>query len=310
MGQRKFHGVVPAMATPFTEDERVDEDRLRDLIEWYITSGVHGISVAGSQGEFFSLDEAEHIRLLEVTVRAVNGRVPVYAGSGGITTQKSIRLTRAVESIGADLAMVITPFFAQPSPDELFEHYTAIAKATRLPILLYNNPPRTSVNVVPATLARCMAAATNIAGIKDSSGDVTQAVEYLLLTERRALLFSGRDTVALALFFHGANGTISPAANVFPNLMVRLYDAFRAGDLSEARRLSDILAPLRAAWAWGSFPVVIKEAMILAGQSAGPTRRPITPLTEQRRAELKAIVDKIRLEEQRPHRTGRAAEAG
>src|SRR5581483_1803004 len=139
---------------------------------------------------------------------------------GAVTTRKSIRLTQAAEAIGVDLALVITPYFAQPSQDELVEHYAAIARATRLPVMLYNNPPRTSVNVLPATLARCMQAADNIVGIKDSSGDVTQAVEYLLLTGRRALLFSGRDTVALALLMHGGHGTISPAANVFPSLMV------------------------------------------------------------------------------------------
>jgi len=301
MTTKKFHGVVPAMATPFREDGRIDERRVRDLIEWYLRAGVHGISVAGSQGEFFSLDEAEHIKLLEVTTEAVNGRVPIYAGSGGVTTQKSIRLTQAAESIGVDLGLIITPFFVQPNQDELFEHYTAIAKATRLPIMLYNNPPRTSVNVLPSTLARCMKAVNNIVGIKDSSGDVTQSVEYRLVTNGRSLLFSGRDTVALSLLLHGGDGTISPAANVFPNLMVRLYDAFRAGDLVEARRLSDVFAPLRAAWAWGSFPVVIKEAMTLVGHSAGPTRSPVMPLPDNKRADLKAVVEKIMLEERRDH---------
>jgi len=302
MNKTKFHGVVPAMATSLTKDERFDEGRAGGLLEWYLDCGVHGISVAGSQGEFFSLEEAEHIKLLELTMKVVNGRVPIYAGTGGVTTKKSIRVTQAAEAIGVDLALIITPYFAQPTQDELFEHYTAIAKATRLPIMLYNNPPRTSVNVLPPTLARCMKAAENIVGMKDSSGDVTQSVEYLLLTNGRALLFSGRDTVALSLLVHGADGTISPAANVFPRLMVRLYDAFRAGNLAEARRLSDVFAPLRAAWAWGSFPVVIKEAMTLAGHSAGPTRRPIMPLSESKRADLKAVVDKIMLEEHQTQR--------
>jgi 4-hydroxy-tetrahydrodipicolinate synthase len=307
MNKKKFHGVIPAMATPFGKDGQVDHGLVRDLIGWYLDCGVHGISVAGSQGEFFSLDEDEHIKLLETTVKTVSGRVPIYAGSGGVTTQKSIRITQAAERIGVDLGLIITPYFVQPTQDELVEHYTAIAKATRLPIMLYNNPPRTSVNVLPSTLVRCMKAAENIVGIKDSSGDVTQAVEYRLLTDGRALLFSGRDTIALSLFMHGGDGTISPAANVFPRLMVRLYDAFRGGDLDEARRLSDVFAPLRAAWAWGSFPVVIKEAMALAGHSAGPTRRPILPLSEARRADLKAVVDKIMREEREDSRVAASA---
>jgi 4-hydroxy-tetrahydrodipicolinate synthase len=307
MNSSRFHGVVPAMATPFGRDERIDGGLLHALIDWYLGWRVHGISIAGSQGEFFALDESEHIELMELAVKAIDGRVPIYAGCGGVTTQKTIRLTQAAESIGVDLALIITPYFVQPSQDELHEHYTTIAKATRLPIMLYNNPPRTSVNVLPPTLARCMKAAENIVGIKDSSGDVTQSVEYLLLTEGRSLLFSGRDTVALALFMHGADGTISPAANVFPSLMVRLYDAFRAGNIAEARRISDVFAPLRAAWAWGSFPVVIKEAMTLAGHSAGPARRPISPLPERKRLELKAVVDRIMLEERREHRIAHSA---
>jgi 4-hydroxy-tetrahydrodipicolinate synthase len=289
----KFFGVVPAMATPFTADFRLDEARARELIEWYLECGVHGISIAGSQGEFWSLEESERLRVIEIAVRTAGGRVPIYAGTGGVTTRESIRMTQAAEALGADLALVITPYFVQPSQDELLQHYGAIAKATKLPVMLYNNPPRTQVNVLPATLAKAMAAHENIVGMKDSSGDLTQSIEYQLLPSRRALLFSGRDTIALAMMIHGADGTISPAANVFPRLMVRLYDAFRAGNIAQARRISDIFAPLRAAWALGSFPVVIKEAMTLAGHGAGPARPPIGPLSEAKRAELKNVVDKI-----------------
>ncbi len=293
MNTAKFHGVVPAMATPFTPDHRLDEARVGELIEGYIAAGVHGISVAGSQGEFFALDADEHLRLIELAVRAVDGRVPLYAGTGGATTRQAIALTRAAESLGADLALVITPYFVQPSQDELVAHYTAVARATTLPVMLYNNPPRTAVNVLPATLARCMREAGNIVGVKDSGGDLTQSIEYLLLAPRPALLFSGRDTIALAMMFHGAQGTISPAANVFPERMVQLYDALRAGRLDEARRLSDLFAPLRAAWAWGSFPVVIKEAMRLAGRDAGPTRPPIAGLSPKLRDDLAAVVERI-----------------
>ena len=297
MDLAKFHGVVPAMATPFTTDYRVDEPRVRALVDDYISAGVHGLSVAGSQGEFFALSQDEHVRLLETAMKAIDGRVPLYAGTGAVTTRDAIRITQAAEAMGADLALVITPYFAQPSQDELVEHYTAVARSVRMPVMLYNNPPRTSVNVLPATLARCMAAADNVVGMKDSSGDLTQAIEYLLGAPRPALLFSGRDTISLAMMMHGGQGTISPAANVFPRTQVRLYEALRRGDIAEARRLSDVFAPLRAAWAWGSFPVVIKEAMALVGRSAGPTRPPIGPLSAARRKDLEAVVAKIKLEE-------------
>ncbi|MEO9163485.1 MAG: 4-hydroxy-tetrahydrodipicolinate synthase [Casimicrobiaceae bacterium] len=288
----RFHGVVPAMATPFAGDGALDEPRIEALIEWYLASGVHGISVAGSQGEFFSMSEQERQRLIEISVRVINGRVPLYAGTGGVTTHDSIAATKTAETLGADLALVITPYFAQPNQDELVEHYSAIARATTLPVMLYNNPPRTSVNVLPATLARCMAS-PNIVGIKDSSGDLTQSVEYLLGAPRPALLFSGRDTVSLAMMMHGAQGTVSPAANVFPQLIVAMYDKLQAGQLAQARAISDAVAPLRAAWALGSFPVVIKEAMSLVGHSAGPARRPILPLSDSKRATLKSVVDSI-----------------
>ncbi len=298
MNLEKFHGVVPAMATPFTADHKLDEPRVRELIDDYIACGVHGISVAGSQGEFFALDHAEHLRLLELSMRAIDGRVPLYAGTGAVTTRDAIRLSQAAQAMGADLALVITPYFAQPSQEELVAHYTAVAKAVKLPVMLYNNPPRTSVNVLPTTLARCMATG-NVVGVKDSGGDLTQSIEYLLGAPRPALLFSGRDTIALAMMLHGAQGTISPAANVFPRLMVRLYAALREGDIGEARRISDVFAPLRAAWAWGSFPVVIKEAMALVGRAAGPTRPPIGGLSPARREDLKAVVARIAAEEER-----------
>ncbi len=290
----RFHGVVPAMATPFKDNGDLDEDRVLELIDWYLSCGVHGISVAGSQGEFFALSEDEQIRLIELAAQAIAGRVPLYAGTGGATTRAATRITRAAERLNVDLALVITPYFIQPNQQELVRHYCEVAASTSLPVMLYNNPPRTSVNVLPATLVACMKQASNIVGIKDSSGDVTQAIEYKLSTQGKALLFSGRDTIALSMLLHGGDGTISPAANVFPVEMVRWYDAFRSGNLAEARRLSDVFAPLRAAWAWGSFPVVIKEAMALVGKSAGPTRGPINPLPDEKRAALRQVVDTIR----------------
>ena len=292
----RFHGVVPAMATPFTPDFMLDVPRIAELIEDYIAAGVHGISVAGSQGEFFALDMDEHLQLIEAAVQAVDGRVPVYAGTGAATTRQSIALTQAAEAMGVDLAMVITPYFVQPTQDELVEHYVAVAQATRLPVMLYNNPPRTSVNVAPKTLAHCMERVDNVVGVKDSGGDLTQSIEYPLLAPRPSLLFSGRDTIAVAMMLHGAQGTISPAANVFPELMVALYEALRGGNMQEALRLSDIFAPLRAAWALGSFPVVIKEAMTLAGRSAGPTREPIRPLSATARAQVAQVVSQIAAE--------------
>ena len=288
----RLRGVIPAVATPFDDNQDVDESTLRDWIDWYIDSGVHGISVGGSQGEFFSMSTAERLRVIEVTMDAVNGRVPVYAGTGAVSTRESIAITAAAADMGVDVAMLITPYFIQPRADELVDHFSAIARSTSLPVLVYNNPPRTSVNVTPEVFSRCFDV-DNVIGIKDSSGDMTQIIEYLRLTDRKALVYSGRDTLILDIVLHGGAGAISPAANVFPSLVVRLYDAVVAGDLDKARKIGDVLAPLRMAWAWASFPVVIKEAMALVGRGNGMARAPIARLAESRRADLRSVIERI-----------------
>ncbi len=289
----RFHGAIPAMVTPFDSECRLDEARVRELIEDYLSAGVHGISVAGSQGEFFMLTNEERLRLIEVSVETVDGRVPIYAGTGAVTTRETIEMTKAAEAMGADIALLITPYFIQPNDDELFEHYRAVSEATQLPFLLYNNPLRTSVNISVPLFARC-AALENIAGIKDSSGDMTQFAEYMRATGGEKLGFSGRDTLTLTMMMHGCAGAISPAANVFPELVIKQYELAREGLWEEARRVHDILAPLRVAWALGSFPVVIKEAMSIVGRDAGPTRPPIAALTPGARAQLTDVLNGIR----------------
>jgi 4-hydroxy-tetrahydrodipicolinate synthase len=231
-------------------------------------------------------------------VKAVNGRVPVVAGCARSSLVETRRVLSAAEKIGVDMAMLITPYFVQPNQSELAAHFIGLAGETELPVLLYNNPPRTSVNIAPQTLVTVMDAAPNVVGIKDSAGDMTQSLEYLVMTDRRALLFSGRDTLTLSMLVNGGHGAVSPACNVFPRLLVKLHDCAVSGDLSEARRISDLLSPLRAAWVLGSFPVVIKEAMTLAGRSAGPTRAPVNPLGTEAHARLKAVVAKIMPEEE------------
>jgi 4-hydroxy-tetrahydrodipicolinate synthase len=287
-----FHGVIPAMVTPFDSEYRLDEGRVCELIKDYLAVGVHGISVAGSQGEFYMLTKEERLRLLEVSIETVDRRVPVYAGTGAVTTHETIELTKAAESMGADAALLITPYFIQPNDDELYEHYRAVSEATELPLLLYNNPLRTSVNISVPLFARC-AALESIAGIKDSSGDLTQFAEYMRMTGGEKLGFSGRDTLTLTMMMHGAAGAISPAANVFPELVVKQYDLARSGQWDAAREVHDILAPLRIAWALGSFPVVIKEAMSIVGRDAGLTRPPIAKLTADARSKLTEVLDGI-----------------
>jgi 4-hydroxy-tetrahydrodipicolinate synthase len=284
-----MQGIITATPTPFTPAGELDEECLRRLIEDFVAAGVHGISVGGSQGEFYALDRAERIRLIEVAVEAVRGRVPVYAGTGATSTREAIALTQAAQTAGADVAMVITPYFIAPSPAELLSYYRAVAGATSLPVLIYTNPPRTGVTISP-DLWRDLAGIPNVAGIKDSSGDLSLVLGYLA-TE--GAVFCGRDTLAFAMLAHGAAGAISPAACVFPQLMVRMYEQYRTGQVDAARKTADLLVPLRQAWELGTFPVVIKEAMAMTGRDPGPARRPVTPLSPAARAALRDVVDHI-----------------
>jgi 4-hydroxy-tetrahydrodipicolinate synthase len=222
----------------------------------------------------------------------VDGRVPLYVGSGGISTAGSIALTQAAEAASADVAMLITPYFISPTADEVVDHFQTIARATALPILIYSNPPRTHLDVAPDSFRR-MAEVDNIIGIKDSSGDMTQMIEYLRVTDGEKLVFAGRDTLIQASLQQGITGAISPGANVFPSAFVQLHDLVTAGEHDRARALSNLLAPLRVAWSLGSFPVVIKEAMALVGRGAGSARKPIHPLTPENRAKLRTIIERI-----------------
>jgi 4-hydroxy-tetrahydrodipicolinate synthase len=287
-----LHGVVTATPTPFTPSGDLDEDCLRRLIEEFLAAGVHGISVGGSQGEFYALDHAERVRLIQIAVQTVAGRVPVYAGTGATTTREAVALTRAAEEHGADVAMVITPYFIAPSPAELLAHYRTVAAATGLPVLIYTNPPRTGLTISPGLWRQC-AEIPNVTGIKDSSGDLSLVLGYLAAPRNDQAVFCGRDTLAFAMLAHGAAGAISPAACVFPRLMVRLYEQFRAGRLDAARATADLLVPLRQAWDLGSFPVVIKEAMAMTGRDPGPARRPVAPLGPAARAALREVIDRI-----------------
>ena len=193
----EIKGIIPAMVTPLKKDETLDEDGLREVINYLIESGVHGIFCCGSQGEIYSLRDEERRRVVEVTVDEVNGRVPVYAGTGEVTTEKVIDLTRYAKDVGADAASIITPYFIRPSSEELYMHYRKIAEAVDIPIILYNNPGRTGVNLDVSVVSR-LAKIDNIVGIKDSSGDLTLTAEYIRQTPERFSVIAGRDSLILA----------------------------------------------------------------------------------------------------------------
>ncbi len=288
------YGIIPAMVTPLTEADNINESALRKLTNFLIKNGVHGVFAIGSQGEFWAFTAKEKQQVWEIVAEETNGRVPVYAGTAAVTTREAINLTQRAEAIGVDAVSVLTPFFINPNEEELYQHYRAIAAATKLPILLYSNPARTGVKM-PAGLVSRLAEIENIVGMKDSSGDLTLAQDYLRVTQDDFSLVMGRDTLIFSGLLHGAKGAIAATANVVPALVVKIYDLLQDGDLTGALAAQEDLAPLRGAFTWGTFPVVIKEALDLIGLEGGPSRAPVGPMSQPQRERLQNLLKELQL---------------
>lgn len=288
------YGIIPAMVTPLTKDDKLNEPALRRLTNFLIENGVHGVFATGSQGEFWAFSAEEKQRVWEIVVEETNGRVPVYAGTAAVTTREAIALTQAAEHAGVNAVSVLTPYFINPNSEELYEHFRAIASATKLPVLMYTNPDRTGVKMPSGLVAR-LAQIDNIVGMKDSSGDLTLAQEYLSTTPPDFSLVMGRDTLIFAGLLHGAKGAIAATANVVPELVVRIYERLKNGDIEGALKAQEDLAPLRLAFTWGTFPVVIKEALDLIGMQGGPCRAPVGAMSQAQRERLTNLLKELQL---------------
>ncbi len=287
---KEIKGIVVPVVTPFRQDESINEDALRQIVNYLVGAGVHGLFPSGSQGEFWALTTDEKKRVMDVVIEEADGRVFVMPSTGAVTTRESIELTRHAERSGADAVSVITPFFIRPSADELRRHYVAIANSVSIPVLAYSNPDRTSLPITPAVAAAIAREAGNFAGLKDSSGDLTNTMAYIEECPPHFRTFMGRDTLIYAGLVYGCVGAVAATANVAPELVVGIYDAFVAGDRDLALQRQRRLAPLRRAFTLGSFPVVVKDAMELMGLPAGPCRAPIRSLEGPARQTLIAIL--------------------
>jgi len=291
----ELKGVLPAMITPLTKKGAVNEKALRKLIEFLIKGGVHGIFAIGTTGEFYCLSDEEYRMILEVTKDQVKGRVPVYAGANHITTRGCIRLAEIAEDVGVDALSVLTPMFISPNQDQLVKHYKTIAASTKLPIILYNNLPKTGVTITPATVAK-LADVKNIVGIKDSTGDMTNTAEYIRLTKGKNFkVMIGRDTLIHACLCYGGAGAVAACANVAPRICADIYDKYVAGDLAGSLEAQFRLAPLRIAFSLGTFPTVIKESLELLGIEAGPCFDPVGPISDSEKEQLKKILAEMGL---------------
>ena len=284
-------GILPAVVTPLTPEGRVSEKGLRKLVNYLIEGGIHGLFVVGTTGEFYGLSLQEKKVVVEIAMDEAKGRVPTMVGTGAITTRECILLNEMAEECGADAVSVLTPMFINPSQEELYRHYKTIAGNTGLPVLLYNNPSKTGVNIAAATAAR-LAEIPNIRGIKDSSGDLTLTGEYIRMNrEKDFSVLGGRDTLIHACLCYGGSGAIAATANVAPRLCADIYDKYMAGDLQGSLEAQFSLAPLRVAFSLGTFPTVIKEALGLLGIDAGPCLAPVGTMSPSEKEKLRQILE-------------------
>jgi 4-hydroxy-tetrahydrodipicolinate synthase len=290
-----IRGVVTPLITPVDKDERVYEAGLRNVIDHVLGGGVHGVFVLGSTGEFYGIDYDEKKRATEIAIDQVKGRVPVYVGASAITTRECVKLAKMAEAAGAQAVTVLTPMFISPSEEELYKHFRTIAESTALPVLVYNNPDRTGINM-SASLIERLAGIPNIVGAKDSSGDLTQTSEYIRRTRDKGFrVMAGRDTMILGTLVYGGVGTVAATSNIAPSLVVDIYDKFMAGDTQGSLEAQYRLAPLRIAFGLGSFPVVMKDALNLLGVDVGDPIKPLDHCTEPNMAKLKEILTKMGL---------------
>ena len=284
-------GIVVPIVTPMNEDESINTDELRRQVERQIAAGIHGIFPFGTNGEGYILTGAEKELVLKTVVEQVAGRVPVYAGTGCISTRETIEQCKMAEAAGADVLSVITPSFAKASQHELVAHYEVVAAAVpNMPIVLYNIPMRTGNAIEPKTVAR-LAQVENIVGAKDSSGDWDNLKTYIDLTAGTGFsVLSGNDALILRALEAGATGAIAGCANVYPANMVGIYENWAAGDMAAARACQDAVAPLRGCFKYGNPNTVVKTAVNLLGYPVGKCRAPFNYLPEEGIEALKAVL--------------------
>ena len=281
-----FTGVLPAVVTPFKQGE-VDEEGLRELIEFQIENGVHGIVPCGTTGESATLSHVEHERVVEITVDQVGGRVPVVAGTGSNNTTEAIRLTAHAKDVGADGVLMISPYYNKPTQEGIYQHYKKVAEEVDIPIIVYNIPGRTASNIEPTTFAR-LAEIKNIVGVKEASGSMKQITEIIRLCGNKLTVLSGEDFLTYPLMSVGGKGVICVVANIVPGDMAELCNLLLAGDHEQARKLYYRLLPLCHAMFIETNPAPIKAALAMMGKiSSGEVRLPLASMSEENLAKLR-----------------------
>ena len=285
-----FAGSMVALVTPF-RDGKVDWQSLEALLDFHITNGTNGIVPCGTTGESATLTPQEHDEVIKAVVKGVNKRVPVIAGTGSNSTDEGIRLTRAAEKSGADGALMISPYYNRPTQEGIYQHYKKVADSVGIPVIVYNIPGRTGSKIEPETLAR-LSEIKNVAGVKEATGSVDQAIDVIRLCGDRLAVYSGEDSLTFSLMALGGKGVISTVANIVPKEMSQLTEACLEGNWEKGRDLQLKLIPLIRAVFLETNPIPIKTALALMGRCTSDLRLPLTPMSESALKKLQqAITD-------------------
>ncbi|MGN0978310.1 MAG: dihydrodipicolinate synthase family protein [Faecousia sp.] len=291
----EIKGIIPPILTPMNNDDEqtVNHAELRNQVERLLAGGVHGLFPFGTNGEGYILSLKEKEEILETVIDQVRGRVPVYAGTGCISTADTIRMSKRAEELGADVLSIITPSFALASQKELYDHYVAVAKAVNIPIVLYNIPPRTGNKLLPETVRALCKDVDVIMGAKDSSGDIENLKAYIRMTEdlpKKVAILAGNDGAILTGLKAGGAGGIAGRANLYPKTVADIYNKFAAGDLEGAQANQDAISGIQRVFKFGNPNTVIKKAVALMGYPVGDCRRPFNYLCDEGIAELKQVL--------------------
>lgn len=295
MDLNRIKGIIPPIITPMNADESINEEELRKQVNRLIDAGVHGLFPFGTNGEGYILSAEEKEQVLKIVVDETKGRVPVYAGTGCVSTAETIKQSLMAKRVGADVLSIITPSFAAASQEELYNHYKEVAEAVDLPIILYNIPARTGNSLAPATVAR-LSKIPNIVGVKDSSGNFDNMLQYIEKTkDSDFIVLSGNDSLILWCLLAGGRGGIAGCANVYPDTMVNIYEQFVKGNIEKAREYQDSIRSFRDCFKFGNPNTIVKTAVSLLGFPVGKCRKPFSSLSEEGINAIKKVLEENKL---------------
>lgn len=290
-----FSGSIPALVTPFKKDGSIDEERLRFLINWHIKNKSDAILVCGTTGEAATLSYKEHKEVIKIAVNQARGRIPVLAGAGSNSTWEALELAGFAKQVGADAVLVITPYYNKPTQQGLYQHYKSIATRIKIPLIIYNVPSRTGINILPETVARIYKDFKNVIGIKEASGSLDQITRLMSLVDRKFMLLSGSDELTLPILSVGGAGVISVVANIMPHQTHNLVEKFLRGDLEKARKLQLYLYRLIKMLFIETNPIPVKTALGFMGLIKPYLRLPLYKMSKENQAKLKKTLKEYSL---------------